>query len=281
MTQLWKRLTPLYEPREAQAIVRLLLEEAFGLTLTDIVDGAVDRMSDRQQKELEAMMRRLEDGEPVQYVLGYTYFDGRRFKVSPAVLIPRPETAELCGMISAWTDSHNLAAGSRVLDACTGSGCIAITLKLNHPQLAVSAYDISDDALAVARENGARLGAEVSFFRHDALSEREEAADRKYSLIVSNPPYIADSERKDMDRNVLAYEPQQALFVPDTEPLKFYKAIAASAASQLVGGGMLAFEINPKYSSEMVEMLAQTGFDSVRIVKDQFGKERFALGIQP
>lgn len=281
MTQLWKRLTPLYEPREAQAIVRLLLEDAFGLTLTDIVGGAIDRMTDSQQKELEAMMRCLEDGEPVQYVLGYADFYGRRFKVSPAVLIPRPETAELCGMISAWADSRNLADGSRVLDACTGSGCIAITLKLNCPQLAVSAYDISEDALDVARENAARLGAEVSFFKHDALSESTSPVDRKYSLIVSNPPYIADSEREYMDRNVLAYEPRQALFVPDSEPLKFYKAIAAGAARQLVGGGMLAFEINPEYSSEMVEMLAQTGFDGIKTVKDQFGKERFALGIQP
>ncbi len=279
-TDLWHRIAPLYGNQEAQAVIRLVLSEQYGLSLTDVVCGKVSELALDRQAELEKIMRRLELGEPVQYVLGKAEFCGRSFQVGEGVLIPRPETAQLCRMIA---ETHPQAAG--ILDIGTGSGCIAITLALDIPQAQVTAWDISPEALDIARNNAERLGAKVNFQLHDALqyggNDTETMAathtpiKRKYQIIVSNPPYIADKERHDMDPHVLGHEPHLALFVPDEDPLCFYHAIARYAHSALQFGGYLYFEINPLYAEELWQMLTRKGFDDVELIEDDYGKKRF------
>lgn len=282
---LWHRLLPVYAAPEAQAVIRLVLEELYGFTLTDLVMGSVEALPVKEQQRLNAIVARLRKGEPVQYILGKARFCGRDFRVSPAVLIPRPETEVLCRLVI--DDAHKQPAplpGSpspAILDIGTGSGCIAVTLALDLPDADVSAIDISDAALKVAAGNAARLHADVNFLRRDILktAEEESEADRptshKWSVIVSNPPYIAENEKKDMETNVLDYEPGLALFVPDDDPLRFYRAIAVYAARTLRAGGRLYFEINPLYAEPLQRMLVQKGFTDIRMVDDQFGKQRF------
>lgn len=282
---LWHRLLPVYAAPEAQAVIRLVLEELYGFTLTDLVMGSVEALPVKEQQRLNAIVARLRKGEPVQYILGKARFCGRDFRVSPAVLIPRPETEVLCRLVI--EDAHKQPAphpGSpapAILDIGTGSGCIAVTLALDLPDADVTAIDISDAALKVAAGNAARLHADVNFLRRDILkaAEEENEPDRttshKWSVIVSNPPYIAEKEKKDMETNVLDYEPGQALFVPDDDPLRFYRAIAVYAARTLRVGGRLYFEINPLYAEPLQRMLAQKGLTDIRMVDDQFGKQRF------
>lgn len=282
---LWHRLLPVYAAPEAQAVIRLVLEELYGFTLTDLVMGSVEALPVKEQQRLDAIVARLRKGEPVQYILGKARFCGRDFRVSPAVLIPRPETEVLCRLVI--DDAHELPAplpGSpspAILDIGTGSGCIAVTLALDLPDADVTAIDISDAALKVAAGNAARLHADVNFLRRDILKAAGEESDadrptsHKWSVIVSNPPYIAENEKKDMETNVLDYEPRQALFVPDDDPLRFYRAIAVYAARTLRAGGRLYFEINPLYAEPLQRMLAQKRFTDIRMVGDQFGKQRF------
>lgn len=280
-SELWHKLTPLYDQQEAVAIVRALLDELFGFTLTDIVMGKVETLSGEQQQTVERMMQRLESGEPLQYVVGYTTFCGRRFHVTPAVLIPRPETEELCRMPVADYDRPFCGlqppAPTRILDIGTGSGCIAITLALDLPNSDVTAWDISSDALLVARDNAHRLGAKVNFEWHDILSDNQPVANEaeKYDIIVSNPPYVCDNERSGMRRNVLEHEPSLALFVPDDDPLKFYRAIVGLAQGALRKQGNLYFEVNSAYADDVADLCKQSGFASAKVVKDQFGNKRF------
>lgn len=265
----WKRLEPVYGAGEAKALARLVLEERFGLSMTDICCGATERMDGERQAELETIVRRLEGGEPVQYILGTACFCGRDFRVEPGILIPRPETEELCNWI---TDSHGHADnGLSVLDVGTGSGCIAVTLALGMPKASVAAWDISPVAVRVARDNATRLGAEISIVIQNALNPPETG---KWDIIVSNPPYIYNRERKEMERNVLEHEPHTALFVPDDNPLLFYDAISRYAMRTLRTGGMVYFEINPLCAEAMARMLAENGFCDVECRKDMFGKER-------
>lgn len=267
--ELRARLAPLYGESEARAVADVLLGEAFRLSKADILCGAVEQLSAEEAARLGLLTRRLERFEPVQYVVGYADFCGRRFKVAPGVLIPRPETEELCAWITAECGT---LAELDVLDVGTGSGCIACTLSLNMPQGRVEAWDISAEALAIAAENARRLGARVSFIRQDALSAT--ACSARWNVIVSNPPYVCFSEQKDMERNVLEHEPHTALFVPDDDPLLFYRAISRYAATALRPQGCLFFEINPLFVREMEAMLRETGFNSVEIRKDEQGKER-------
>lgn len=269
-TRLWQQLTPLYGRDEAVAIARLVMESLFGLTLTDIVCGRADSLSAEDQARLDAVSVRLATGEPVQYVLGEASFCGRMFHVAPGVLIPRPETETLCQTV---IDTMGQQTAPRVLDIGTGSGCIAVTLALGLNQPQVTAWDISDDALAIARDNARRLGAEVTFERRDALRLQAET-EPQWDVIVSNPPYVTLSERATMHDNVLRHEPATALFVPDNDPLRFYRAIAAYAVTALRPGGRLFFEINPRFAKEMAAMLTGMGYAGAGIVKDQFGKER-------
>ena len=289
--QLWQSLTPLYDAGEAQAIVRTVLDVKYGMTLTDIICGKVNEISADEERKLEEIIIRLQKGEPVQYVLGEADFAGRTFRVEPGVLIPRPETAELCqwiekdmiekSIVSSGDSSEDSSGNSpqatddarRILDICTGSGCIAITLGLNIPNSEVTGWDISEDALRIAQGNVEMLKARnVRIEYQDALAlpKAAEAAD----LIVSNPPYICEKEKADMEKNVLEHEPSLALFVPDEDPLKFYRAIAEYASSALKSGGALYFEINPIYEKETREMLLKLDFKDIETKEDAFGKKR-------
>lgn len=268
-TEIWKRIEPACGTDEAKAVARLVLEERFGMSMTDICCGAVERMDTEDAGVLEDIVRRLETAEPVQYVLGTARFCDHSFKVRPGVLIPRPETEELCGWIM---DSHvSTGRHKAILDVGTGSGCIAITLALGMPGATVSAWDISPVAAAVAHENALMLGAGVDISIQDALSPPDTGC---WDIIVSNPPYIYNRERGDMERNVLEHEPHTALFVPDDNPLLFYDAIAHYAVRTLRQDGMLYFEINPLCAGEMERMLTEKGFVDVECRTDMFGKKR-------
>ena len=322
--QLWQSLTPLYDAGEAQAIVRTVLDVKYGMTLTDIICGKVNELSADEGRNLEEIITRLQNGEPVQYVLGKADFAGRTFHVEPGVLIPRPETAELCQWIEkdmieksivSSEDSPEDSSGNSpqatddaklILDICTGSGCIAITLGLNIPNSEVTGWDISEDALRIAQGNVEMMKAgNVRIEHQDALAlpkaaetdnEKMKGNDdkevvkpkgkaktpstQKWDLIVSNPPYICEKEKADMEKNVLEHEPSLALFVPDEDPLKFYRAIAEYASSALKSGGALYFEINPIYEKETREMLLKLDFKDIETKEDAFGKKRMMRAIK-
>ena len=265
------RLTECYGAGEAKALVRWVLDMRFGLSLADILCGKVTQLSADDQAELEKIMQRLEKGEPVQYIIGVADFAGRQFHVAPGVLIPRPETAELCG----WVISKTKHA-SQLLDIGTGSGCIAITLAAELPHAQVSAWDISDDALRIARDNASRLGVNVTFEKHDILNSSISAsAQPLYDVIISNPPYIQPSERDGMAKNVLDYEPDIALFAPEGNPIVFYQRIADYAWKNLRVGGHLFFELNPLTAEAVGDYLRQLGFSDIEFHRDIFGKQRF------
>ncbi|MGI6242421.1 MAG: peptide chain release factor N(5)-glutamine methyltransferase [Prevotella sp.] len=276
-SRLWRSLLPIYDEGEAKAVVRLLLDEGFGLTLTDIVCGKADQLPASDKKRLTEMAGRLQSGEPVQYVLGRADFCGRSFHVEPGVLIPRPETEELCRMIVSEYNKPYCALQPpvplQVLDVGTGSGCIAVTLALDLYNAEVTAWDVSSDALLIARGNAKAIGAKVNLVYQDVLNAPDD--ETKWDIIVSNPPYIAEQEQKDMSPQVLDHEPRQALFVPDDDPLRFYRAIATYAARALKNDGKLFFEINPLYAEELQQMLMQEGFKEIKLVEDAFGKVRF------
>lgn len=295
--QLWKRLTAIYNEREAQAIVRTVLDALFGMSLTDICLGKVTQLSADDTTRLEKIMQRLEKSEPVQYVLGAEWFAGRLFDVAPGVLIPRPETEDLvkwaCDEAKEKEKEDNSkeerdkeeeevskkgeeAPHPSILDIGTGSGCIAITVALALPQARVTAWDISTDALAIAAGNAHRLGASVRFEHQDALSAPDD--EERWDVIVSNPPYICDKERADMSDNVLSYEPELALFVPDSDPLLFYRAIARYASKALKPGGRLLFETNTAYAHEVAQAMADEGFTAIEVRNDCFGKPRMVKG---
>lgn len=272
--ELWRTLEPLYGNGEARAITDYVLDVCFGLSKADILCGAVDEMTAEKTAELNKIFGRLTEGEPVQYVLGRAEFCGRWFSVRPSVLIPRPETEELC----AWITADSKASGSpKVLDIGTGSGCIAITLQLDMPESNVTAWDISADALDVARENAKQLGANVNFVKQDALNAKPEG---EWDVIVSNPPYICEKEKKDMAVNVLEHEPHTALFVPDADPLLFYRAITRLAVQTLNKGGRLYFEINPIYADDTYRMMQAEGMTAVELRSDMYGKQRMAKGVK-
>ena len=285
--QFWQSLTPLYDAGEAQAIVRTVLDVEYGMTLTDIICGKVNELSSDEERNLEEIITRLQNGEPVQYVLGEADFAGRTFHVEPGVLIPRPETAELCQWIEEEVSSLDADDPKQILDICTGSGCIAITLGLTIPNSEVTGWDISEDALRIAQGNVEMLKARnVRIEYQDALmlpkaaeaAEISEAAEsslsKGWNIIVSNPPYICEKEKADMEKNVLEHEPSIALFVPDEDPLKFYRAIAEYASSALKSEGALYFEINPIYEKETRELLQSLGFKDIETKEDAFGKKR-------
>ena len=268
--QLWQRLVPVYGEGEAQAIARLIYEVRYGLTLSDLLMG---RDSSVPQDELEQIAIRLERQEPVQYILGQTEFCGRTFVVNKHVLIPRPETAELCQWIVL---GNGLQGCKKILDIGTGSGCIAITLAAEMPKAEVTAWDISEEALKVAKENAKRTNVHVKFEQVDILHLPSSILHltSAFDLIVSNPPYICNKERETMETNVLEHEPHTALFVPDDNPLLFYRAIAQYGQTALKEGGWLYFEINPLYAEPIREMLSKMSYHDIEIKGDQYGKQR-------
>lgn len=285
-----QRLTPLYGPQEAKAMTRLLLEDLFSLSFADILCGATEHLSDADTLRLQQSVARLLDAEPLQYVTGKAFFCGHPFHVAPGVLIPRPETEWIVDT------AVNLATSSapRVLDIGTGSGCIAtsISLALADRHCHTEAWDISEDALRIAADNAERLGADVKFRRRDALRLEEDfpaeenqggaealsdtnAAAESWDIIASNPPYICNREAADMHANVLRHEPHLALFVPDTDPLLFYRAIARYAMRSLRKGGWLLFECNTLYAHDTAQMASDMGFATSVVEDDCFGKPRF------
>lgn len=272
--ELWRTLEPLYGNGEARAVTDYVLDVCFGLSKADILCGAVEEMTAEKAAELNKIFGRLMKGEPVQYVLGRAEFCGRWFSVRPGVLIPRPETEELCAWITA---DSKASASPKVLDIGTGSGCIAITLQLDMPESKVTAWDISADALDVAHENAQQLGANVNFVKLDALNAKPEG---EWDVIVSNPPYICEKEKKDMAVNVLEHEPHTALFVPDADPLLFYRAITRLAVQTLNKGGRLYFEINPIYADDTCRMMRAEGMTAVELRSDMYGKQRMAKGVK-
>lgn len=285
-----QRLTPLYGPQEAKAMTRMLLEDLFSLSFADILCGATEHLSDADTLRLQQSVARLLDAEPLQYVTGTAFFCGHPFHVAPGVLIPRPETEWMVDT------AVNLVMSSapRILDIGTGSGCIAISisLALADRHCHTEAWDISEDALRIAADNAARLGADVEFCRRDALRLEEDfpaeenqggaealsdtnAAAESWDIIVSNPPYICNRETADMHANVLRHEPHLALFVPDTDPLLFYRAIARYAMRSLRKGGWLLFECNTLYAHDTAQMASDMGFATSVVEDDCFGKPRF------
>ncbi|WP_234396496.1 peptide chain release factor N(5)-glutamine methyltransferase [Hoylesella enoeca] len=249
-----------------------MLEMGFGITMTDVVCGKLDEMNEEERVKLKQMMLRLERNEPVQYVLGQAYFDGDIYEVTPDVLIPRPETEALCRwIVEEWHGE------GRLLDCCTGSGCIAITLKKRCPQLSVDAYDLSSAALKVARRNAERLQQDIRLFQMDALNPIP--ATEKYDIIVANPPYICEREKRDMRPNVLQFEPHKALFVPDNDPLRFYTAITCYAADALKPGGRLYFEINPLFVDALKTMIRSFGFREIEVDR-HFGYDQRMMKAQ-
>lgn len=273
-----------YGDGEAHAIARYLLEVGYGLSMSDILCGATEQLP---QQELQERVGRLTAGEPVQYVVGIAEFRGRHFHVAPGVLIPRPETAELCQWII--EDQHSapfthhppiggIRGGLSLLDIGTGSGCIAITLALDIPNAMVEAWDISNEALAIAQQNAKALNANISFKEKDIIKcGLYPALEEGYQMdiIVSNPPYIVPSESAAMSETVLNHEPDIALFTPEDEPLKFYRAISGYAKTALAPHGKLYFEINPLFAQQLEALLKEQGFGDITFKDDQFGKQRF------
>lgn len=273
------RIATIYDRQEARAIARRLLEEAFGLSLTDIALGLVEKLSANETTRLEQMLRRLEESEPLQYVMGKTTFCGYAFRVREGVLIPRPETEQLVEM--AAEAAKQAGTEPRILDIGTGSGCIAISvyrkLRDEGRKPLVTACDISPGALGIAQENAERLKAEIRFVKCDILSPDGQMMfnGEEFDIIVSNPPYICQSEAQTMHANVLRHEPHTALFVPDDDAMLFYRNIAAMARRTLKHDGRLLFEINRNYGKETSRLLAQTGYADVETVRDIYGNPRF------
>ncbi|WP_158799469.1 peptide chain release factor N(5)-glutamine methyltransferase [Pedobacter sp. L105] len=263
-------LAVFYDQEEARQLFYLAVTSIFDWNRTQLLIHNNEIPDDDQLLSYRKLLNELKDGKPLQYVLQETWFYGLKFKVNPAVLIPRPETEELVAWILETVAAEKLDE-TYVLDIGTGSGCIAITLKKNLSNAQVSALDVSAAAIAVASENAALNETPVNFIPADILSYQSNV---KYNLIVSNPPYITEQERQEMHQNVLDHEPHLALFVSDDNPLIFYKAIADFALRQLQPQGRLFFEINEYLGIETVEMLKDKGFKNISLRKDMQGKDR-------
>lgn len=262
-------LQPFYPDSEIKALTGLLIEKKFGISMLDVYMGKDMNFLPEQTKELEDILRRLRDQEPVQYILGEAEFCGLSFCVDANVLIPRPETAELVY----WILEEMPGPSCKVLDIGTGSGCIPIVLSKRYPSAEICAWDVSAGALEVARKNNRLNGTSVLFEQKDVLSDAWRET-RRFDIIVSNPPYITGSEKKEMEANVLDWEPGLALFVPDEDPLLFYRRIAELGKELLTPAGSLYFEINRAFGEQTVAMLKCMNYKEVCLKKDLSGNDR-------
>ena len=251
--------------------MRILLEDLFGIDLKRQLMDPNLRIGERQHCQLDEAVRRLLEGEPVQYVTGQARFCDLLIKVSPAVLIPRPETEELVQKICV---SFPQKESLRIWDIGTGSGCIAIALAKHFVNAEVTAFDISEEALQIARENAECNGVKVTFVHDDVLHPRSDCFAQHVDLVVSNPPYVCDSERAKMEKNVLDWEPEKALFVPDDDPLRFYRQILCLGRERLNPHGQIWFEINERMGKEMMGACLESGYTEVEILDDFAGKPR-------
>lgn len=257
-----------YPEEELRELAYWIIEESTGMTRTQILTDCKDTQN---ISNMEIILQKLRAHEPIQYIFGHTEWKGLDLRVTPDTLIPRPETAELVEWILQEADRDKPLS---VLDIGTGSGCIAIALKKAAPKWQVTGLDISEEALAVAKENAIRNKVEVNWLQADILSPIANNPLPIADIIVSNPPYICDSEKKDMDARVLDYEPHSALFVPDADPLLFYRQIASLASSP----SLVFFEINEAYGNEVCAMMEQMGYSDVRLKNDMYGKPRMVFG---
>lgn len=259
----------LYPKGEIEGFIRLIFDEICGFSTTDLLLKRDDKLSSDVMSQIESVVERLKSYEPIQYILENAYFGDLRIKVGPGVLIPRPETAAIVERIVA----DRTAVKGRVADLCTGSGCIAVALAKRWPEARVEGWDISEQALSYARINAERNNVDIEWVLGDVLDANIDRP-HKYDVIVSNPPYILDSERESMEQNVLQYEPHLALFVRDNTPLLFYTAIARLARRLLLPTGVLYFEINSRMGSECRKMLLAEGYKKVDVYQDFMGLDR-------
>ena len=296
-----------FPQREAEQLMRILLEDLFGIDWNRQLMNPDLRIDEHQHYQLGEAVKRLLAGEPVQYVTGMARFNDLLLKVSPAVLIPRPETEELVQKIctsclpchspaahvipaeacvgagNLWAAEHKeesmggVTKKFRIWDIGTGSGCIAIALAKHFTNAEVIAFDVSEEALQIAKENAESNGAVVTFVQDDVLNSTSDFFDQPVDLVVSNPPYVCDCERASMEANVLEWEPEKALFVPDDDPLRFYRQILVLAKKQLNPDGQVWFEINERMGEEMLSLCYEMGFLDSEIMLDYVGRSRFIL----
>ncbi len=278
-TELSTDLRAIYEPREAQNIANLVIEHITGFANSNRILHKPDILTNQQEVTFQQIKSELLTGKPLQYALHETYFYGMKFYVDESVLIPRPETEELVEWILSDVQSTMYNVQCEIMDVGTGSGCIPIAIKKGLPKAAVSALDVSEKALAVAKKNAAGQNTEVLFFKADILDEETWKALPLLDYIISNPPYIVQSEAVFMNDNVLKYEPHLALFVEDKNPLQFYNAISSFGLTHLTNGGKLFFEINEAFGKEVVALLSEKGYRNIELRKDLQGKDRMVKAI--
>ncbi len=269
--------------------MRILLEDLFGIDWNRQLMNPDLRIDEHQHYQLGEAVKRLLLGEPVQYVTGMARFNDLLLKVSPAVLIPRPETEELVqkictsslpchsceGMCGSQESMEGVTKKFRIWDIGTGSGCIAIALAKYFPHAEVIAFDVSEEALQIAMENAESNGVKVTFVQDDVLHPTSDYFNQPVDLVVSNPPYVCDSERTAMEANVLDWEPEKALFVPDDDPLRFYRQILVLAKNQLNPDGQVWLEINERMGQKMLSLCREIGFSNAEVLEDFAGKQRF------
>ena len=272
-----KELEGIFPKEEIEGFILLIFEKIRGYSRTRLLLSREEELSEQEMQEIEKMVRRLKRHEPIQYILGRTEFYGLPFHTLPGVLIPRPETEELVQ----WIIQENHLSSPRILDMGTGSGCIPIALKKNIPLAQVTACDISPLCLQTARANAELNAVQISVIEYDILNNAPLADFSPFDIVVSNPPYVRESERSRMEKNVLEYEPELALFVPDNDPLLFYNRIADFSLVHLKPGGKLYFEINEALGKETGAMLEQKGYLHVELRKDINGRDRMIRANAP
>ncbi len=278
-----------YPENEISAFIRIIFSDVFNISSVETVLKENEKFSKEKNFKITKIVSRLKNFEPLQYIIGHTEFYDLKFKVTPDVLIPRPETEELVNLI---ISENKTRKNFKIIDIGTGSGCIAISLAKNLFSAEIFALDISSEALKVAESNALNNSVKVSFFQEDILrnvasnkrltnvASEKRLANQKFDIIVSNPPYVRFSEKRQMSKNVLDFEPETALFVEDKNPLIFYQAITNFAKTHLSKSGTLYFEINEVFGKKIENLMLLSGFSKVKIIKDINGKDRFVAGVK-
>lgn len=272
ITYLRTVISHIYAKPEADAMAMQVAEHVLQLTRLQLSIERQSPVNEQTWSTVENIVSRLQQHEPLQYVLGCTHFYGLELEVTPAVLIPRPETEELVDLV---VRENNNRPDLRILDICTGSGCIPVALAAHLPNPKVYGLDISAPALAVAQRNALKYNQQITWLQQDILTEEPDLAPASFDIIVSNPPYVMQQEKKLMRANVLDFEPHLALFVPDDDALRFYKRIAELGVTYLQPNGILYFEINESQGNNLISLLEKTGYRAVEVRPDLFGKARF------
>ncbi|MGV3539701.1 MAG: peptide chain release factor N(5)-glutamine methyltransferase [Rufibacter sp.] len=278
LERLAQQLEQVYEQPEARTMAEWVLEHFLKETRFELMQKRAEEAPVGLESHVQKALERLLQHEPLQYVLGQAHFYGREFKVTPAVLIPRPETEELVQLV---IKTYQHQPQVKLLDIGTGSGCIPITLAAELPQAEVCGLDVSSEALEIARQNAEKLGQNVTWLQQDILQEIPALPPNSLDVVISNPPYVLESEKELMRENVLSFEPHLALFVPNEDPLLFYRRIAQLAQQLLKKGGRLFFEINEQYAQETMAMLQNQGYKDMKVRTDLRGKERIVDTLWP